>query len=134
MKIKNHFIMLLLAGVAWGAFYLTGLLSNYFTDWSAGEKMLITWIAFFSILPFICIMVNIFLEGDHVKKSIWLAFYASVCLFVFDFIVVGLIEGKGIGFLISHWYLTAGYIEAWAVMPLTGYAMKKFEDRMTKAK
>jgi hypothetical protein len=130
VKTKNHLVMLLLAFVAWGAFYLIGLLSHYFTDWSAGEKMLITWMGFFSILPFICVIVNIFLEGDHLKKSLWLAFYASVILFIFDFITVGLIENNGIRFLISHWYLTVGYIEAWVVMPLTGYALKTLEKRL----
>ncbi len=130
MKAKNHFIMFLVVFIAWGVFYLIGLPSNYFSDWSSAEKMLLVWMGFFSLLPFFCVMLNIFLEGDYLKKSIWVAFYASVVLFIFDFIVVGLIEKNGIRFLISHWWLSIGYIEAWIVMPLIGYAMKKYEQKL----
>jgi hypothetical protein len=127
MKVKNHPIMFLIAFIAWGVFYLIGLPSNYYTSWSLTEKILLLILTFFAVLPPFSIMINIFLEGDYMKLNIWLAFYASVELFIFDFIAVGIIEGKGIGFLITHWPGTIGYILPWIVFPLIAYAMKKYE-------
>ena len=57
--------------------------------------------------------------------SIWFAFYASVLIFVMDFIVVGLIKGHGISFSISHWPQTIAYVYVWIPLPLVGIALKK---------
>lgn len=129
MNIKKHLILITVACLAWAAFYLIGLPSDYFLSWSSAEKILITWMGFFAILPLICTLVVVFLGGDYFRTSVWLALYASFGLFILDFLVVGLVEGKGISFLISHWYLTIGYIEALVVMPLVGLALKKFKEK-----
>jgi hypothetical protein len=127
MNIKKHLILAAVAVLAWAAFYLIGLSSDYFLNWSTAEKILITWMGFFSILPLICFLLVVFLGGDYFKTSLWVAFYASVGPFILDCLVVGLIKGKGISFLISHWYLTIGYLEALVVMPLVGFALKKLK-------
>ncbi|NNF97876.1 MAG: hypothetical protein HKM93_00715 [Desulfobacteraceae bacterium] len=128
MNIKKHLVLITVVCVAWAVFYLIGLSSDYFLTWTTAEQMLITWMGFFSILPFFCFFVVVFLGGDYFKTSLWFAFYASVELFAFDYVVVGLIEGQGLGFLMSHWYLTIGYFEAWIVMPLVGSALMKFKE------
>ncbi len=71
----------------------------------------------------------VFFGDDYFKTSLWVAFYCSVELFILDYLVVGLIEGEGIGFLISHWILTIGYVEVWVIMPLIGLALKKFKEK-----
>lgn len=129
MNSKKHLILITVTFLAWAAFYLIGLSSDYFLNWSTAEKILITWMGFFAILPLFCFFLVVFLSGDYFKTSLWVAFYASVGLFVLDYLVVGLIEGKGISFLISHWYLTIGYLEALVVMPLVGLALKKFKEK-----
>jgi hypothetical protein len=130
MKAKYHFTMLLVAFIAWAAFYFIGLPSDYYTSWSLTEKILIILISFFAVFPAFSIMINIFLEGDYMKLNLWLALYASVGIFIFDFIAVGLIEGKGIGFLITHWIQTAGYIMPWIIFPLIANTMKKYEEKL----
>ena len=92
------------------------------------EKVLITWIGLFAIFPLFSFFLVIFIGGDYFKTSLWIALYASIGILILDYIVVGLIEGKGISFLISHWYLTVGYVEAIVVMPLVGLALKKLKD------
>lgn len=131
MTIKKHLILTAVAFLAWAAFYLIGLSSDYFLSWSTAEKILITWIGFFAIFPLICFFLVVFLEGDYFKTSLWVALYASVGPFIFDSIVVGFIGGKGMSFLISHWYLTIGYLEALIVMPLVGFALKKFRKEIS---
>lgn len=129
MNIKKHLILIAVAFLGWAAFYLIGLSSDYFLNWSTAEKILITWMGFFSILPLICFLLVVFLSGDYFKNSLWVAFYISVGPFILDYLVVGIIEGKGISFLISHWYLTIGYLEALFIMPLVGLALKKFKEQ-----
>lgn len=129
MIIKNHFIMILIAFAGWLIFYLIGLPSNYYLDWSNAEKILLLFIGFFAIFPFITFMVIILLDGDYFLLSIWLAFYASVSAFILDLILVGFIQGKGFGFLLSHWVLTIGYIETIIIVPLIGYTLKKFKKK-----
>ncbi len=126
MNLKKHLIMITVAFLGWFAFYLIGLPSDYFLNWSTAEKILITWMGFFAIFPLFCFFMVIFIGGDYFKISLWFALYASVGIFILDFLVVGLIGGKGFSFLITHWYLTIGYIEAFVVIPLMGLALKKF--------
>jgi hypothetical protein len=129
MNIKKHLILIIGFFLGWAAFYLIGSPSDYFLSWSTAEKILITWMAFFSILPLGCFILVVFLGGDYFKTSLWVAFYASVEVFILDYLVIGLIEGEGISFLISHWVLTIGYLEALVVIPLVGLALKKFKEQ-----
>jgi hypothetical protein len=128
MNIKNHLIMIIIVIFGWLLFYLIGLPFNYFLDWSNSEKMLLVLIGGFAILPVFTFIIIILLDGDYFLLSIWVAIYASAGLFIIDFIVVGLIQGYGLGFLISHWVLSIGYIEALIIMPLIGYSLKKFNE------
>ena len=130
MNSKMHLILAAVTFLGWFTFYLIGLSSDYFLNWSAAEQTFITWMAFFAILPLFCFCVVVFVGRDFFKTSLWFASYASMGPFLLDYLVVGLIEGKGMSFLISHWYLTIGYVEALVVMPLVGLALKKFSDRL----
>lgn len=129
MNTKKHLILITVAFSGWAAFYLIGLPSDYFLNWPTADKILITWIGFFSIFPLICLFLVVFIGGDYFKTSLWAALYISVGPFILDYLVVGLIEGKGLRFLISHWYLTIGYFEALVVIPLVGLALKKLKGK-----
>lgn len=129
MNSKKHLILITVTILGWAVFYLIGLSSDYYLTWSAAEKILILWLGFFSILPLICFLLVVFLGGDYFKTSLWVAFYASAGLCILDYLVVGLIEGKGINFLISHWPQSIGYLEALVVMPLVGFALNKFKEK-----
>ena len=49
--------------------------------------------------------------------SLWLAFYISVPLFIFDYFYCGLYLGHGWSFLITYWYLTIYYLIPWLLCP-----------------
>lgn len=130
MNIKRHFILFTVTLSVWAVFFLLGLPFNYFLDWNLAEKTLLSLITAFAIIPYISFFLLIFLGGDYFKTSIWFAFYASVLIAVLDFIVVGMIQGHGIYYLISHWPLTLGYLYVWISIPLVGASIK----RITKEK
>lgn len=54
MNLKKHLTLIGVSFLIWGAFYLIGLSSDYFLNWSTAEKMLITRVGLFAIFPLIC--------------------------------------------------------------------------------
>ena len=125
MNLQKHLILIFVTLFAWLVYYLLGLPFNYFLDWSVADRILISLVTAFSVLPFITLFTLLFLGEDYFKTSIWFSFYASVLIFILDFIVVGIIERHGIHFVTSHWVQTLGYFYVWISIPLTGFAMKK---------
>jgi len=131
MKLKYHLILASIGIVAWAVFYIIGLPSNYFQDWSTSEKILISLITCFGVAPLISIVTMIMLNQDYIKTGIWLAFYTSISLVLIDLVVCGMIQGGGFTIFVSHWYLTLGYFYVWIIGPLMGYSLKRFKQQMT---
>lgn len=132
MKIKDHVILAFIAVVAWVLFYILGIPSNYYQDWNFAELVLLSLITLFGFVPFISAVVIILMNGDYVKTGLWFAFYGSVLLALLDFLVCGLIQGRGVSVFVSHWYVTAGYAYVWIEGPLVGYILKKFRNAAGK--
>lgn len=122
-------ILLSIAVFAWLIFYIIGLPSNYYSDWSLADKMNLAFIGFFATIPFITFVTLLFLGGNYVKTSLWFAFYASIPLFILDYIFVGIINHEGLHFLISHWYLSFGYLLVWIIMPIVGLSLEKLKKK-----
>lgn len=127
MNIRRHFILIAITLSAWAGFYLLGQQSDYFVDWSVAEKTLLSLVTAFAVLPYIAFFVLLFLGGDYFRTSIWFAFYASVLVGVLDFIVVGVVQGSGLHFLISHWPQTLGYLYVWISIPLVGASLDRVQ-------
>ena len=125
MNEKNHFILIAVVAFAWLGFLLLGLPSQYFQDFLVETKIVLSLLTFFAIVPFIGFFTMIFLKGNYFKISLWFAFYASVLIFILDFIVVGIIQHHGISFLFSHWWLAIAYVYVWINLPLVGLAMNR---------
>ena len=125
MNTKKHLILFLVGFFGWLFFFLLGYPSNYFTEWSLAEKIMLSLITFFAVVPFLGCLVIIFLKGDYLQTALWFAFYASVPLFVFDYIAVGIVQGQGLFFLKSHWYITIAYFYVWVELPLVGLALRE---------
>ncbi|NOR43566.1 MAG: hypothetical protein GQ572_09535 [Gammaproteobacteria bacterium] len=129
MNLKKHIILFFIAFFAWLFFFILGYPSNYFLDWSVSEQVLITLITLFGAVPWIGFLVIVFFGGDYFKTSLWFSFYASVPLFLLDFIVVGLYQGQGFHYLITHWYITIAYFYVWIELPLIGQALRKLTTK-----
>jgi hypothetical protein len=126
MTLQKHIILLSFTFLAWLGFYLLGIPSNYYTEWPLSELILLSLFTMFGFLPVVGALVLIFMDDDYVKTSLWFAFYASVPLFVYDLIAVGVIGGEGFHFLVTHWYISLAYLYVWLILPLVGLALQKF--------
>ena len=129
MSGKNHFILIAVVTLAWFGILLIGLPTQYYLNSLVETKILLSLITFFAMVPFIGFFTMIFFKGNYFHISLWFAFYASVLLFILDFIVVGIIEGYGIDFIFSHWPQSIGYIYVWINLPLVGMAMNRIQWR-----
>ncbi len=132
MRPKNHLIIIMVVFIAWFAFYLIGIPSDYYLEWPISSRINLLFIGVFGIFPFFCFILCSFFSYNYIKTSLWLAFYASVEVFILDFIMVGIIQGKGIGFIYSHWVQSIGYIIPWISIPLTSLAMNRLKESIEK--
>ena len=127
MTLRDHCVLGFVGICLWALAFLLGMPSNYFQEWNTVELILLSLVTCFGIAPFIAFVVIILLGRDYLKTGVWLAFYTSVPLAILDFIVLGIIQGKGIGFWASHWYLVLGYIYVWIIGPLVGLSLRKLK-------
>jgi hypothetical protein len=120
MRMRRHLYLLLIVSLAWFLFWIAGL-PDYYRQYSA-----ISMLAFdIIILPPIWILVYSRIKktrsGRGLAVSVWLAFYVTVPLFLYDLLYCGYYLGRGINFVWEYWYLTVYYIVPWLIFPVTGW-------------
>jgi hypothetical protein len=125
MKTRHHLLLATICILLWACYYLLGIQYDYFQDFSRESMLILLLTTFMGIIPIITIIVLSFIKVPFLRMSVWLAFYASVPLFILDYIFVGIIKGEGLHFLVSHWHLTLGYFLVWFELPLIGKSLEK---------
>ena len=125
MKTRHHLLLAAICIVVWAGFYILGIPYNYFQNFSNESNLLLLLITFMGILPVVAIVVLALIDVPYLRASVWFAFYGSVLPFILDYIFVGIIEGEGLHFLVSHWALTAGYIAVWIIFPLIAKTLER---------
>lgn len=128
MRLRSHLRIGLATSLAWLLFWLAGL-PGYYRQYSTGAMIVfdlavlppLVWFAFsFARKP---------RRSRPLAMSLWLAFYVTVPLFLFDWIYCGWYLGHGLEFLALYWYLTAYYVIPWMVFPLAGWWVERQRAR-----
>ncbi len=133
-KEKSKYVyVFLFSTVAYIIILLRGLPSNNYLDWPSyylfgdGIELLV------------CVTVSNFLllkwisnEQDYFKDSIWVAFFSSIILFIYDSLYLGIIKGFGFSYFDKFWFLWNVYFIIWIEIPITGYLMQKNDLKITK--
>jgi hypothetical protein len=57
--------------------------------------------------------------------SLWMAFYFTVPLAVYDWLYCGVLQGHGLGFLWRYWYLSVYYVIPWLVLPCMAVVLNR---------
>ncbi|MEL7338278.1 MAG: hypothetical protein AAFN70_18955, partial [Planctomycetota bacterium] len=65
-------------------------------------------------------------NGKHTTNACWLAFYLTVPLFVYDYLLLGWYKELGIWFVIPYWYLLFFYFSFWVQFPATALWMHRY--------
>lgn len=128
MTIKKHFQLLSYSFITWLSFYLIGL-PEYYQQWYVWAKL--------AILPLVTILyfpvtrytlTNFWHDDRHLNNSLWLAFYLTLPLFIYDYLLLAVYKNIGIKFVVPYWYLTFFYFSFWIQFPYIGWQMEKAEN------
>ena len=116
MSKRHHFRLLGLATLVWAGFLLAGL-PEYYRQYSFG------WTVAFGLLVLIPISVVLYRALGRVPSrlrmqvALWIAFYFTVPLALYDYVYCGLVLGFGVRFLLEFWLLTVYYFIPWLLAP-----------------
>lgn len=125
MPLKTHCQLLAYSFVTWLSFYLLGL-PDYYQQWYLWAKLAILPLVTALYFPFTRWALHRFWSDQrHLANSCWLAFYLTVPLFIYDYLLLALYKELGIGFVVPYWYLTFFYFSFWAQFPAIGWAMQR---------
>lgn len=67
-------------------------------------------------------------DGRHFINACWLAFYLTLPLFVYDYLLLAWYKGLGIGYVVPYWYLTFFYFSFWIQFPVLGWLLQRAEQ------
>lgn len=124
MNALLHIKLLGYSFVTWLSFYLIGL-PEYYQQWPLWAKVLIVVVVNVLYFPVTRYSLQKFwTDGRHFKNSLWLAFYLTLPLFVYDYLLLAVYKELGIGFVVPYWYLTFFYFSFWVQFPYIGWRME----------
>lgn len=117
MTPARHFQLLAYSFVTWLTFYLLGL-PDYYQQYPFGVKAgIVVGVTALYFPVTRATLTRFFDDGAHPRNARWLALYLTLPLFVYDYLLLGVWKGLGIGFVVPYWYLTFFYFSFWAQFP-----------------
>jgi hypothetical protein len=119
MPVPKHLRLLIIVTLAWLIFWLAGL-PDYYRQYSHRFMVLFDAAILSPLWLVVYFTAKKARKGIGLAVSLWLSFYITVPLFIYDLIYCGIYLGYGISFLWEYWYLTVYYILPWLIFPVTG--------------
>ncbi len=124
MKLRGHIGFLLIASVVWAGFWIAGL-PFYFQQYS---NLQMIWFDSLVLIP-IAAIAYLFLRRLRPERrlaiALWVAFYFTVPLAIYDWLYCGLYLQHGVQFLWKYWYLTLYYAIPWVLLPLIAFLLNR---------
>ena len=128
MKRKHHLRLLILATTVWAGFLIGGL-QDYYQQYSTEFMLGFDLLALGSISLVLYLVLRHVATRRRMSAALWIAFYFTVPLAVYDWLYCGLALGRGIGFLWEYWYLTVYYVIPWLLAPAIALFVNRIEGR-----
>ena len=114
MRARSHTRLLVLATLVWFGFWLAGL-PNYYRQYSTAV-MIAFCVALVPAVAWLGVMVIGRRRAETRRAfAVWLAFYFTVPLVIYDYLYCGWYLGYGWRFPAEYWYLTVYYVIPWLV-------------------
>lgn len=125
MNLKQHAKLLVYSFLTWLTFYLLGL-PDYYQRLSFEVKALLVIAVTALYFPATKYTLNTFWnDGKNLKNACWLAFYLTLPLFIYDYLLLGIYKDLGLRFVFPYWYLTFFYFSFWLQFPFVAWRMKQ---------
>ncbi len=125
MSATQHFKLTIYSFVTWLSFYLIGL-PEYYQQWPLWAKLVIlpgVTALYFPVTRYT--LRRFWDDGEHEKNALWLALYLTLPLFIYDYLLLAVYKGLGIGFVVPYWYLTFFYFSFWIQFPYIARQMRR---------
>ncbi|MGD8504426.1 MAG: hypothetical protein PVF76_03085 [Syntrophobacterales bacterium] len=127
MTKRGHIRIFLIATVVWVGFWVAGL-PFYYQQYS---NVLMVWFDSLVLIPIATIVYFVLRPLRPERRltiSLWLAFYFTVPLAVYDWLYCGLYLGHGVQFISRYWYLTVYYAIPWVLLPLMALLLNRMRS------
>ena len=121
---QGHIRIFLLATVVWAAFWVAGL-PSYYQQYSTVQML---WFDFLVLIPIAAIAYLVLRRLQSERRltvALWLAFYFTVPLAIYDWLYCGLYLGHGVEFITRYWYLSVYYLIPWILFPLVALLLNR---------
>ncbi|MAZ89600.1 MAG: hypothetical protein CL693_18355 [Cellvibrionaceae bacterium] len=125
MTKTKHLKLLIYSFLTWLSFYLLGL-PEYYQQWPLWAKLVIVPVVtalYFPVTRYT--LQKYWNDGRHMANSCWLAFYLTVPLFIYDYLLLAVYKDLGIGFVVPYWYLTFFYFSFWVQFPYIAWKLER---------
>jgi hypothetical protein len=124
LRAKGHVRIFFIATVVWAGFWLAGL-PSYYQQYS---KLLMAWFVLLLLIPIAAVVAYV-LKKLRIERrltvALWMAFYFTVPLAVYDWLYCGLYQGHGVRFISVYWYLSVYYVIPWLLFPLVALLLNR---------
>ena len=128
MTMQSHIRIFLIATVVWTVFWVAGL-PSYYQQYS---NLLMIWFDSLVLIPISAIVFFVLkrLRPERgLTIALWLAFYFTVPLAIYDWLYCGTYLGHGVQFIYRYWYLTVYYAIPWILLPLIALLLNRMRSR-----
>ena len=124
MSIRGHVRVFLIATVVWIGFWVAGL-PSYYQQYSNLAMILFDSLLLIPIGAIVYFVLRQLRPSDRLAIALWLAFYFTVPLALYDWLYCGLYLGHGVWFMTKYWYLTVYYAIPWILLPLVAIFLNR---------
>ena len=124
MKLRGHIGFLMIATVVWAGFLIAGL-PSYYQQYSNSQMIWFDSIVLIPIAAIAYLFLRRLRPGRRLTIALWLAFYFTVPLAIYDWLYCGLYLRHGVQFLSKYWYLTLYYAIPWVLLPLIALLLNR---------
>ncbi len=125
---RAHIQIFLIATVVWAGFWIAGL-PSYYQQYSTLLMIGFDSLLLIPIAAIVYFVLNRPRPERRLTIALWLAFYFTVPLAVYDWFYCGLYLGHGVQFISRYWYLTVYYVIPWVLFPLTALFLNRMRSR-----
>jgi hypothetical protein len=130
MRFSRHLKLLFVVTVAWLLFWVAGL-PDYYKQYSTTFMIVFDVVVLPPLWFVLYSSIRKSRRGRGFANSLWLAFYVTIPLFIYDLIYCGYYLGYGISFIWEYWYLTVYYVLPWLILPPTGWWIEQQHQQET---
>ena len=124
MSSRGHIRIFLTATVVWAGFLVLGL-PSYYQQYSNRVMIWFDLILLIPITAFVYFALKRRRANRRMTLALWLAFYFTVPLAIYDWLYCGLYLGHGMQFIVSFWYLSIYYVIPWILFPLVALVLNQ---------